>query len=480
MKRTALLWAALCAAHSGGAQAPFDLDTTFRCAVLSRNVNSLAVMPDGKLLVSGRLNFAWVAGEHSLARVEVDGALDLSWNFGVPAGGKLTSWANGYYAGNGAIVRRLDGDGYLDPSFIMMNDDPYFSSGQGGDYHVYPDGRLLVSGWHSLHDTIRGFTGLHSLVWFSNTGYLDTTRTHRKANNAIYTIKEQPDGKFLCSGLCSVYEGQPVGRVFRVQADGALDTTFQTDIPIGMADAFTALPDGRAIATGYFVPNGSTDTLKIIRLMPDGSLDPTFNNELAAPRETFGAYSPMWHTMLPDGRIAIHGQFYEVEGQTRNGIALLDADGFLQSDAFFGEGCGDYNDGFSVLHAAVGMTQDPIGNWYIYGSYVGYDDGTTNDPQQRFVSRLYGLNVGVEEVDQPLQLQVYPNPTSGRVQVQLPEGEQGATLQVLDAQGQVLRTELMHGNAHVLDLSEAAAGVYAVRVRTAQGRSGRATVVVQP
>ncbi|MCC6577726.1 MAG: T9SS type A sorting domain-containing protein, partial [Flavobacteriales bacterium] len=53
-------------------------------------------------------------------------------------------------------------------------------------------------------------------------------------------------------------------------------------------------------------------------------------------------------------------------------------------------------------------------------------------------------------------------------------------LQVLDAQGQVLRTELMHGNAHVLDLSEAAAGVYAVRVRTAQGGSGRATVVVQP
>jgi hypothetical protein len=44
---------------------------------------------------------------------------------------------------------------------------------------VYPDGSILMSGLHSLYDTARGFVGLYNLIWFTNTGHLDTTKTHR-------------------------------------------------------------------------------------------------------------------------------------------------------------------------------------------------------------------------------------------------------------------------------------------------------------
>ena len=54
---------------------------------------------------------------------------------------------------------------------------PLYSALQGGDYHVYPDGRILLSGAHSLYDTARGFVGIYNLIWFTNTGYLDTTKT---------------------------------------------------------------------------------------------------------------------------------------------------------------------------------------------------------------------------------------------------------------------------------------------------------------
>jgi hypothetical protein len=49
-----------------------------------------------------------------------------------------------------------------------MNDGPYFASLQGGDYHVFPDGRVLMSGSHQLSDTIRGFVG-YEPIWFTNT-----------------------------------------------------------------------------------------------------------------------------------------------------------------------------------------------------------------------------------------------------------------------------------------------------------------------
>lgn len=479
MIRIAFIGAALCVAPMIGAQAPFDLDTTFRSAVLYRNVNSVAAMPDGKLLISGRLNFQWVAGEWSLARLNPDGTRDLSWNFGVPAGNRITPWGNGYYVKNGGIIRRLNEDGYLDPTFIMMNSGPYFSSGQGGDYHVYPDGQVLMTGLHSLEDTIRGYTGLHSLIWFSNTGYLDTTQHHRQSNNAIYTLAVQPDSMLLVSGIYSTYEGQPAPCLLRLHADGERDTTFNAPFVWGMAWGLSALPGGRVLATGYFLPDSSTDTLQVVRLLPDGSLDPTFNNALTAPEGGFGAFTAITHTVLPDNSIVLHGNLSIVDGEARSGIALLDSNGYLLNDVFAGGGCGIYNDGFYPLHATQGMVPDQDGNYYIYGTYIGYDDGTTNDPQQRFISRLYGLNVGVPQLDKPLELAVFPNPTNDQVQIRLPEGEQGAVLQVFDPQGQVVQALEMAWNTYVLDLSGHAAGIYAIRVRTRQGRIGKVLVVVE-
>ncbi|WP_460612484.1 S8 family peptidase [Hymenobacter seoulensis] len=63
---------------------------------------------------------------------------------------------------------------------------------------------------------------------------------------------------------------------------------------------------------------------------------------------------------------------------------------------------------------------------------------------------------------------VYPNPTTGRLQVELPMGP--ATVQVLSAVGQVLVSRTAAGKGHVsLDLSTYPAGMYLVQIRTAQG-----------
>ena len=481
--RSVLFSVAARAATLGSAQQPFDLDTSFRTDLVHQNVNSLVLMDDGGVVISGQLKFPWEPSwlpPRSGAKLLPNGARDTFFEEYPLMGGKLQRWNGKLYAANGQGLRRLNEDGSLDATFSMVSI-PYFSIGQGGDYHVYPDGRVLFSGSHILTDSIRGFMGSHELVWFFNNGYLDTTATHRSGNGPIYEIEQQPDGKFLCSGWLTQYDGQPCSHIFRVHPDGALDTTFHTDFTWGEANAFTTLPDGRILASGSLKRTGLSDTLQMVRLMPDGSLDNTFNNALSSPNEDFGELTSLGHTRLDDGRIVLHGNFYSVDGEPRRGIALLSENGFLLNDYFNGAGCGNYYDSWLQVnyHYTRGMVQDPSGNWYIYGTYIGYDDGTTNDPQQRFVSRLYGLNVGVREVEEPVQLEVYPNPahTSTTVRWARPGSTQ---LRLLDVTGREVYRSAHQGTEAVLDLGGLPAGPYVIQITDQTHRRWSRTLIVEP
>ena len=477
-----------CCALFCSAQQPFDLDTSFRTPIIQRNVNSILPQQDGKLILSGRMLFPGALNEHLLVRIDQDGILDPTFYASSLGGGKLTSWGGQFYVAANSTVRRILPDGHQDPSFIGMNTGPYFTSGQGGDYHVYPDGRVLMTGVHVLSDSIRGFEGFYSLVWFSNTGYLDTTATHRKCDGDISTIAQQPDGKFICSGFYSTFEGAPTGRILRTLPDGALDTTFSTDLVWGAAQGLSVLPDGRILGSGYLLHSGTSDTLKIIRLLPDGTLDTTFNNQLAVTHDLWGSYLELRHRVLPDGRIVLLGQFDHVNGEPRGGVAILDADGELLNDAFTGPGCGEVLNSAQIhVQGVIDLVPSPEGHYYICGLWRGYDDGTVNDTTQRFVSRLYGLDVGVREVpvkEPGASLLIHPNPASTWVVVRYDLGPQpaNASLSIRDLMGrEVHRAAISAATGQLLwDTRQVPAGSYAVVLLGAASGPVTQQLIVQP
>jgi len=481
MNRYATMWAALCVAHISGAQAPFDLDQGFCTSITMKNVNSVLPLPDGDVLISGRIRFPSDQFYDRLgARLNPDGSRDLSFEGYPLMGGKIVPWTDRMYVKNGNGLRRLLLDGSLDTSFNILDQFPLFFTGQGGDYHIFSDGRALFTGSHTVNDSVHGLIGGgFSLVWFTNTGDLDTTQHHRKSNNAIYTLAVEPDGQLLVSGIYSTYEGQPAPCILRLHADGERDTTFNVPLVWGLADGITPLSGERVLASGKFLAAGSADTLQLIRLLPDGTLDPAFHNTLDAPWDLFGAGASLWHTLLPGGRIVLHGNFSEVDGEDRSGIALLDSNGVLLNDAFAGDGCGVYNDVFAPLHATLGMVPDQNGNWYIYGAYIGYDDGTTNDPQQRFVSRLYGLDVGVREAEEPVQLEVYPNPAHTSTTVRWATAG-SMQLRLFDATGREGHRSAHQGTEAVLDLTGLPAGPYLIHLTDRTHRAWSRMLIVEP
>ena len=464
-------------------QLPFDVDTNFRTGIDRVYVSSVLPLADGTVILSGQMQLPGLASEKRTVKLNATGVLDPSYYASSLGTGRLTAWDNDLvYVASITTVRRLLPNGHLDPDFIEMNLGPYFGSVQGGDYHVFPDGRVLMSGAHILSDTQRGFEGLYNLIWFSNQGYLDTTRIHRYCDEVIFEIEEQPSGKFLCSGTMNSFEDQSVKRVFRVHSDGALDNSFDADIQQwGEAFVFKTLPDDRILAGGVFKRPGSTDTLALLRLLPDGTLDPTFHMPLL--KANFSPNSPLAYVLdilpLPDGKLVITGRFDEVDGQVRGGIAMLDADGNLLGGAFTGEGCGEYEyvtpSGSSAYKGLSGITPAADGNFYIYGAYHGYDDGTTNDTAQRMVSRLYGLDVGVQEQQVKPLVRLWPNPGNSILNIVLPDlAERPVQLELNDAQGRTIARRSCWSTTCTWEIQDIAPGPYTVKIQ-----NGTGTVAVQ-
>ncbi|MEX1132452.1 MAG: T9SS type A sorting domain-containing protein [Flavobacteriales bacterium] len=481
-------------AAAGAAQAPFELDVSFRTQIDEIYVSSIAILSNDQILASGMVSFNGSSQVHGCVRLHPDGATDTAFPaFPFSYGGaKITPWNDRFYVAGGP-PRRLSPLGLVDNSFQSLNTNLEFSSGQNGDYHVYPDGSVVITGSHTMNVPDSGWVGSHHMIWFNNDGTLDFTRRPRRGNGTISLIVPQPDGKFLLSGAATAWEGVPKPNIFRVHADGTLDTSFTCEMGWGEAASMTVIDDGRILVSGLFKTQfSSPDTLHFVRLMPNGDLDPTFNNDLEVVRSTW--LPPLWpgnpihwgqfalpnHKLLSDGRIVLYGSHYNVDGQDRLGVAMLDADGNLLDEPFGSSVCGRYYyEPFGFLYGDVyGFLEAPDGSFYIWGGYKGYDDGTTNDPTQRFISRLHGLNVDVAEWER-MSFKLYPNPASTQVTVELEELPANGELLLRDALGREVLRQRVSAYHNNVGLQGLGGGVYLLELWAKGQRVGSERVVVE-
>ncbi len=487
----ALRNAALCAAFLTSTVAPaqwnFELDTTFRTEIQHRYVNSLLVDTGGMVITSGVMRYPGEFSDKRLVRLYENGLRDETFNNSGLGGGRLRPWQQDKcYVNAGSIVRRiLLPSGDIDPTFSMgYMQIPYFLNSTGGDYHVFDDGRVLMSGSHLLSDSIRGFEGYYELIWFTSTGYLDTTRVHRNANGPIYDFKELPDGKFICSCSCTQYEGQPVSRLFRVHADGALDTSFQSDVVLGNIYEFEAMQNGRILVGGNYrrsvVPQ---DTIRLARFLADGSFDPSFG-----PLDFDGnpSWWPWFGTQVFDifpftvDRYIIAGQFTSVNGQPRSGLCLVDTSGNLLPELEdFYVGPFAYQTTTNAGFTNVYWNQDSTA-LYVCGTYASCDDGTTNDTLQRFVSRLLVHDIGMAVPEQEVPaLRVYPNPAHSTATLELKTQPVHAHVLLRDALGRVTLRQALPDRTTTLELQTLPDGCYTLEVHAADRPVVHQRLIVQ-
>ncbi|HEU0008861.1 MAG TPA: Calx-beta domain-containing protein [Verrucomicrobiae bacterium] len=302
-------------------------------------VNTIAIQPDGQLLVGGEFTAFGGVVRRRVARMNVDGSVDQSFDPGPGADGDVNALVlqpDGKVIVAGAFTRmgnrnrghiaRLTSSGALDTSF---------NPGSGADNPVFAlalqsDGKVLLGGDFATFNGIsrKGIArltanGVNDPIFQPGTG----------AGGTVFALALLSDGRMLVGGEFTTFNNQNVPYLARLNADGSVDGTFDSTAPLnGNVRAIAVQPDGRIVIGGSFTRVGATLRPYIARLNADGSLDGTFDPGAGADSFVYSV------AVQSDGKILIAGEFNSVGGLAQNRLARLQSNGALDTSINFGTG----------------------------------------------------------------------------------------------------------------------------------------------
>jgi len=206
---------------------------------------------------------------------------------------------------------------------------------------------------------------LCSNLTFAQHGNLDSTfDPGTGANNYVATTSIQSDGKIIIAGDFTSYNGTARNRVARLNADGSLDTSFNTGTGVnGQIRSTSIQSDGKIIIGGAFTSVNGTARNRIARLNTDGSLDISFDPGTGANNNVTTI------SIQNDGKIIIGGLFTSYNGTGRNRIMRLNTNGSLDNSFNPGTGASDY-----VLTSSI----QSDGKIIIGGFFISYNNIVIN------------------------------------------------------------------------------------------------------
>jgi uncharacterized delta-60 repeat protein len=185
---------------------------------------------------------------------------------------------------------------------------------------VQADGKILVGGEFSGFTSIGGQTRNGIARVDATTGLADSFDPN--ANNRVWAIAVQTDGKILVGGDFTSIGGQMRNRITRLDPTTGLADSFNPNAPNAnnVVLSIVVQADGKILAGGGFTTIGGQLRNNIARLDATTGLADSFD-----PNANGGVNSI---ALQADGKILVGGDFLganSIGGQARNFIARLDA-----------------------------------------------------------------------------------------------------------------------------------------------------------
>ncbi len=244
------------------------------------SVIKVALQPDGKIIaIGGFSSFNGSTNNARIVRVNSNGTTDPSFLVGSgPGSGSVNSIAlqpdgkilvGGSFSNFGGVpitrIVRLHPNGTVDTTFNPgggPNNRPLAIT-------VQPDGKILIGGQFTSIDGVPRAR----IARLNSNGSLDTTFNPGAGavgwtSPQVNSISLQADGRMVISGRFGTYDGVNRGNIARVNPDGSLDASF---VPTGNGASGLVLssefqPDGTLIVGGNFVRYGNDTVNRIMRL----------------------------------------------------------------------------------------------------------------------------------------------------------------------------------------------------------------------
>lgn len=324
-----------------------QLDTNFAPSV-NGPIMTAAVQADGKVVIGGLFTEVNGLAQPYLARLNADGSLDTSFAPS-PAPAQyvnhVEATAGGIVAGGGDGIRRFDGNGALQWHYPMTV----------GIFVIDAEQRVVFGGRFSrienqFHRNIARLTaagtldpafapevgccagdGVDSLLAVGNQvlagGRFQSVNGSLAGNMARLNADGSLDSTFSgeAEPLVLAIAAGAGGTIYRASEqllarhlpNGALDASFATKSPAGFDERFLAVAahgDG-VVAGGNFTINDGGTRTHVARFDAAGQLDASFNVMPNAAVRALAVHS--------NGSVIMAGDFTEVDGQPRSGIARI-------------------------------------------------------------------------------------------------------------------------------------------------------------
>ncbi|MFA7445205.1 MAG: gliding motility-associated C-terminal domain-containing protein [Flavobacteriaceae bacterium] len=306
------------------------LDTSFNIGTgFNEWVNVITLQPDGKILIGGVFTTFNGTAQNRLVRLNSNGTLDTSFDLGTGFSYAVASIAlqpdgkilvGGFFATfNGTTqntITRLHSDGTLDTSFNI---------GIWGGVNGYsvrsialqPDGKILVGGNFT---TFNGTTQ-NRITRLNSDGTLDTSFNTGTgfSDSGVNSIVLQPDGKILVGGSFPSFNGTNQSQIVRLNPNGTLDTCFITGGGFyggdyaSWVESIALQPDGKILVGGFFTKYNGTTQNRITRLQE-------LVCEIIPPTPTVEVYHPNCYSPTESGNIIVTNPLGNQYQYSINGI----------------------------------------------------------------------------------------------------------------------------------------------------------------
>lgn len=483
-------------AQAGDLDFTFNYDGKVTTDISSEDyANTIAIQTDGKIVVAGRSTTVLGQSDFSVVRYDSIGNLDNTFN----QDGKVTtdffSWTDGAKSiaiqPDGKIVVAGDCDSvftFSDFAVVRYNEDGSLDNSFGvngkvstdfnisGDFvsalALQSDGKIVVVGTSSNVSENDNF----ALARYYANGNLDASfgdngkvttdfNSTMDIGNAVFI---QADGKIVVAGNSKNATNNDFA-LARYNMDGSLDSSFglngKVTTPIGLFDdvatSVSLQNDGKIVVAGFYEPDNLYPDFAIVRYNNDGSLDYTFGSDGKVTSPTgFGSDYGYAISIQSDGKIVVAGQIsVPAQPSGRFGVARYNANGSV-----------DYSFGTEgKVTTAIGLLYD-VGKALTIQTdgrivVAGYtNNGTNNDFA---VVRYLGANPNGLTVEEPQKTRLffYPNPFTHATFMRLDRDANNTTLLISNIFGQrVKRINHIPNQIITLYRDDLPSGIYFVQI----------------
>ncbi|MBL0341845.1 MAG: T9SS type A sorting domain-containing protein [Bacteroidetes bacterium] len=397
-------------------------------------IRSLALQPDGKVIVAGFVAWPSSSWYFALARFNPNGTLDST--FGT----------------NGAVTTIVGPEIAVISSIALQTDGKIVAVGhRSTNSSIYNDFVLARYNTNGMLDST-----------FNNTGLLIFYRAGVNHNSTLASVAIQTDGKIVAAG------GADGIAVIRCNTDGTLDSTFNSSgtfyssADTMYANSLVIQPDGKLLVAGWSWFNYPNYCFVLARLDSSGQLDNTFGvNGITLTDFGNGNDYANAIALQQDGKIVAAGS-----SDTDPDLGYTDFD--------FAIACYNSNGTLDLNFSSDGkLTTKFTWVWVDIASAIAIQPdgkiiaaGTANGLTFALSRYHFLLSTGIVDLSVDTNsLIVYPNPTSNQITI---EGfVMNSEIKILDITGKIIYSQKLSNTQKIeVNTSDFAEGVYLVKIQT--------------